>query len=790
MSAKTYLRILQGGIIASLLMVFFVFSSLLFPYITSKQLSFNILMEVLLAIWLVFILRFPQYRPKKSYITWGLVAYFAAILVTSFTGVNFTLSFWGNAERMLGFFPIVHFLIFYLILITVFKTWKEWQALLISSVIIAVLVSLKGVGGANIYSSIGNTAYVSGYLIFNLFFSFLLWLRSEHQGWRWLYALGAIIMLWEFWTCHTSGAIIGLFSSILLLFLLLGLTHKNKNLRRSVIAILAVAIIGVVGIFSQYKSAWFQGSFLRNLTTQKATFQTRLISWKGAAADFKNHPWLGVGLGNYAVIFDKHFDASFFNYATSDTYFDRAHNNIIDITSTTGLVGLISYLSIFVAALYYLIKKFKKNGAYSGRGSFRERQNLEIIVIITLLAAYFIQNLAVFDSLVTYIGLMITLGFIIWLFKEYSPDDESEDRELISNNPADNIEEKKVITMSPDWEWLVLIILLLSTYIFTSQYNLKPWRVFKGTIVGYGNIVNGNFVSGFEAYISALSGTNLDHDARVTLINLVNSNPQILSSLSKDQAGIALDYVISLAEKNVAIAPLDSLSQMQLAEAYNSAARFYYEDVEKFNYYSDLSIKAIDLSIAASPGRAPVYLVKSQMLLMSKKNSEAIDAAKYAVSLNDKYYEGYCRLAQTYSFLQDSENIVAPLTSCIDLGGINSIPSNSLLASTLTYFASINDYSRALIVAERLASLNKGDAAILMNLAKLYLINGDNVKAQETAAEAIKIDKTLSSDWTDFEKIAVDLIANLAANSTASSTTNSTASPTTSPTASSTSPSK
>jgi hypothetical protein len=266
MSAKTYLRILQGGLIASLLIVFFVFSSLLFPYITSKQLSFNILMELLFAVWLVFILRYPAYRPKRSYITWGIAAYLAAILASCAVSVNFTLSFWGNAERMLGLFQVLHFFIFYLILITVFRSWAEWRTLLQSSVIIAIIVSLAGLFGTNSYSTIGNTAYVSGYLIFNIFFSLLLFFRSEQRGWRWLYAPAVVIMLWEFWSCHTSGAIIGLFFSILLLFFLLGLTHINKSLRRASLIVMLAAILVVVGIFSQYQSAWFQGSFLRNLT--------------------------------------------------------------------------------------------------------------------------------------------------------------------------------------------------------------------------------------------------------------------------------------------------------------------------------------------------------------------------------------------------------------------------------------------------------------------------------------------------------------------------------------------
>ncbi len=763
MSDKTYLKILQGGIIASLLVVFLVFSNLLFPYITSKQLPFNILMEFLLVIWLVFIWRYPKYRPKKSYITWGLVVYFLAILITSFTGVNFTLSFWGNAERMLGFFSLIHFLIFYLILITVFRSWRQWRTLLISSVIIAVIVSLRFLTFNTslvfkhlaVYSTIGNTAYVSGYLIFNLFFSLILWLRSEKKWWRWLYAVGAVVMLLEFWAAHTSGAIIGLFLSILLLFLLLSLTHRSKTLRRSALAVLVVVVIGVVAIFLQYRSSWFQHSFLRNLTTEKSTFQTRLISWKSAADDFKYHPWLGVGIGNYAIIFDKHFDASFYNYATSGTYFDRAHNNLIDITSTTGLLGLLTYLSIFIAIIYYLFKKFKQNGGYAGMGDEGEARNLEIIVITALLTAYFIQNLAVFDSLVTYMGLMIIFAFIYWLVLDTSNTEASEAELSLEGDVKSNTGDlkKRICTLSSKWEWPVLIILIISSYIFASQYNIKPWRMFIGSIQGYSKIINGNFAGGFADYQRALVGTHLDHDARVTLINLVDSNPSILYSLPKNQVKSDLDYVVSLAEKNVAIAPLDSLTQMQFAQILEVAARFNYNNPKEFSTYSNRALQAINRSIAASPGRVSVYLVKAQILLVAGKKAEAINTDKYAISLNPHYYEGHCRLSQLYYSLKDANDMSTELSSCLDLGGIHTVRSNSFLASALSYFASKHNYSKALSVAERLSALNPHDAQISMNLGELYLINGEGSKAELNAQRAISIDKKLEVNWREFKNM-------------------------------------
>ncbi|MDD4386102.1 MAG: hypothetical protein PHD06_13085, partial [Bacteroidales bacterium] len=134
MSHKSYLAILKGGIFLALPMVFFVFSGWLFPFITSKQISFNILMELLLPIWLVFIWKFPSYRPQKSWLTWGLFAYMLASALSLIVSPDPNLSFWGDAERMLGIFHLFHFFIFYLILISTFRKPKDWDYLLAASV--------------------------------------------------------------------------------------------------------------------------------------------------------------------------------------------------------------------------------------------------------------------------------------------------------------------------------------------------------------------------------------------------------------------------------------------------------------------------------------------------------------------------------------------------------------------------------------------------------------------------------------------------------------------------------
>jgi O-antigen ligase len=737
MSPKTYLRILQGGIIASLLIMLCVFKNLLFPYITSKQLPFNIIMEMLFALWLVFILRYPEYRPKKNFISLGLLAYFLAILVSCFISVDFNLSVWGDAERMLGFFHLAHFLIFYFILITVFRTWKDWRILLLSSVAVATLVSLIGLFGANNYSTIGNTAYVSGYLIFSIYFVILLFFRTQSKSLRWLYILPLIPMLIEFKNMHTSGAIIGLSVSILLMFLLIGLTHVNKKIRQGSIVAFILAVVVIAGIFSQINSAWFQNSFLKNLTSQKATFQTRLISWRGAAADFHNHPIFGTGFGNYALIFDKTFDSKFYDYSTSDTYFDRAHNNLIDITSTTGLVGLITYLSIFAAVVFYLRKEFKANGKYSG-GDANGLNNIEIIVILSLIAAYFIQNLVIFDSFSTLIGLMTILGFIYWL-------------DLRRGSNEVEAREPRFVIKTDGREAICLISFLLIAFIFTNYYNIKTWKMFIGTINGYSQINSGNLMAGVDIYKNSLTGGAMERDARVTLINLVVANPSLFSNLTAAQAQDIFDYTISLAAKNVSYNPNDSMMQMQLAQILDTAARYNYRDPEKSNFYSTQSLEAIQASIDASPGRATVYFIKAQMQLVRGENDEAVATLKQGIALNPNYFEGYCRLAQVLFIFQvnlsynkyDNE-IGDTLNNCVDKGGSDQISSPSLLQMAIKYYSSTStDLLRATLLSERLATISAPDAKAWLTVAKLYSMLGSTTKAEESLQKAIEIDPSI-----------------------------------------------
>ena len=736
MSQKTYLTILKTGVYLSFLSVFLVNSKLLFPFITTKQIYFNVLIEILFVFWAAFILKYPEYGPfgkardglKKSWISIGLIAYFAAILISTLFSVDFNLSFWGDIERMLGFFHILHFLVFYFIIITVFREWKDWRNLMAVSVAAAFLVSLYSFKIT--FSTIGNSAYVGGYLIFNIYFALLLFFKTKNIPARLACVGAAAVMLVSLKNTDVAGAYVGLGISVFAALFLYGVLNKNKKAKIASWTVLAVLSVSVLAVFINNDSAFVRNNkFLRLITGEvslsKNTFQTRLISWRAAWLDFGSHPIFGTGYGNYAITFDKYFDPTFYNYTRSETYFDRAHNNLIDIASTTGIVGLLTYLSIFAAVGYYLIKGYKD-----------ERISLiEFTLLAGLISAYFIQNLAVFDSLVTYISLMAVLGFIYWISEE-----RGADFAVAARTVGRGFTDKEVYSLLAAGAIMLLVIY---------QYNIKPLQMLKETISGQVAFGRGDAVGGYEAYRKALShNTPLDRDSRDSFIRVI-AQGDILKGVSKEKAREILNYAIDLSNKNLKYNPRDSMTLLINAQLLNLTSIFYKDDPEKFYDYSNRALAAADKSIDSSPGRVPIYFQKAQIYITRGEIDKAIETLKYAESLNEDYYDSVCRLAK----LRIAEGMpegYEDMSACVDKGGARILSPASFVVQLINYYMKKEDWPRVLKLYERLSRLNPKNTKILADLANLYANTGNKEKAIRTARKASDINPSLKDSVESF----------------------------------------
>ncbi len=740
MSQKIYLFILKTGVLAGFISFFLVSKNLLFPYITSKQIFFNILIEILFVVWLAFIIKYPHWQPfkkkNKNLITIGLGAFFVALVVSLLATVDVNMSFWGDIERMLGIFHLLHFLVFYFIIITVMRNWRDWKMLLIASVASGTLVALKAVNGERL-SFIGNAAYVAGLMIFNIYFALIL-MAKEKSNWRWVYLFPILLMLQSFKIAAISGAYVGMVFSVVCFFFLLGILHKNKKVKIGTLLLTVILAGGIWWAFTNKDHPLVSKiEPIQEISVDKNTFQTRLISWRAAGKEFKNNWLLGVGHGNYSMIFDKHFDPHFFDHTRNETYFDRAHNNVIDIASTTGIVGIGAYMSIFVFLGIYLVKAYRK-----------ERLGiLEFALLSCLTIAYFVQNLAVFDSLVTYVSLMVFLAYVHWL----------------ANHEEEKGNTQSLLSESGDRGWTnseiyPLFGAGLIVFAIMWNYNILPLKMLDRTIAGQRAFGQRNFAKAVDEYRNALQyNTPLDRDSRFTLVRSAISNYWQMRPMDQEERDEDLEFIIEQAEKNVALSPFDSLLQMQLSRMYDVAAR-YHSNKTKREEYAQLALNAVNRSVEASPGRIPVYFVKSQILLNSGQKEKAIETLEYAASLNDNYFEAQCQLAQARLMPQeiDEEEEVkgyASLDRCLENGGQGFLVALNAIKRGINHYAQEGNMEHVVKLYKQLVKYEPKNPENWINLAKLHNNVGNYEQAIKAAEKAKEVEPSLKDDVNEFIKV-------------------------------------
>jgi O-antigen ligase len=124
----------------------------------------------------------------------------------------------------------------------------------------------------------------------------------------------------------------------------------------------------------------------------------RLAHWQAGWDMFSEHPWLGVGIGNYEPVYPA--------YALPrwDEPLGHAHNYYLNIAAEAGLVGLSAYLILWVAVFWQAWQVVRRTYGYW------QGVAVGILGILTHLAVHnFFDNLYVHGM---YVHIAILLGLI------------------------------------------------------------------------------------------------------------------------------------------------------------------------------------------------------------------------------------------------------------------------------------------------------------------------------------------------------------------------------------------
>jgi len=621
---------LKAGIFILPVLSLIVASSLFFPFITGKNFFFRIAVEILFFFW-VFVACFDKnYRPRKSPILIALASTLFFLTLATIFSANPYHSFWSNFERMEGLISHIHLFLYFLILTNVFnppaggkRGWKWFFTDLIAVSFILVIygflqffgVVAAGQGGARLDATFGNSTYFAIFLIFHLFLIALFFSKTKNQGIRLgLALLFALELILVFMTA-TRGAILGIVGGAAAFAVIMAILTSNRKIRYGALSLFAFLTLLIVLFLLFRHSAFIEKNYvfsrLANISITEATTESRLTIWQMSFKGFLERPFLGWGPENFNLVFNKYFEPNLF---ISESWFDRAHDIVFDWLISAGILGFLAYWSVWGAAIFVVIKAYKK----------KQFTSVETGLFFALFIAYAFHNIFVFDNLTSYFLFFSILGYLH--FKYIQTHSEIESEKLLKPQDARNIGIGCYLLIT-----LVFIAVVFSLYFA----NMKPILAGRQLLATLGEMgVKGADVDFMlnefdKVFAYKTFGTG---EAREQLGSYAERIVAVSNIASQDKTK-AITKAIEEMKKQVQESPDDARSWLFLTSLYTKSNQL------------DSALAAAARAKELSPQKQQIRFVIADIYLTAGQYDKAFEVLKEAYDLDHNYPEAARNLA-------------------------------------------------------------------------------------------------------------------------------------------------
>ena len=364
-------------LIASILVPVIMPVGFFFPYVVPRNIFFRVVVE-LGALALVWALCFGDEELDLRYepVFWAIVAFVSAALLSALFSPARDHSLFGDFERMGGVWAWLHLALFFLLLRTLRD--QEWNWILNAALIVSIVVSFGAILEHSTIalsarlsdsilsassSTVGNPGLLAAYLLFAI--GLAGYLASTSVRFRLPYLAAAGVNLLALVYAENRSTVIGLALGAVTGSVIFAALHTAPR-RRWVAPAAAVGLAFLVAGVSVGIRAFPSSALTRRaptvlqrlaLTNPAGTDESRTMQWSAAIDGFKDRPLLGYGLENHDLVWSAHFDPGI--YRSSTDVFDRTHNQYLELLATTGLIGSLTFLAIWLAIAVTLIRAYQ-----------------------------------------------------------------------------------------------------------------------------------------------------------------------------------------------------------------------------------------------------------------------------------------------------------------------------------------------------------------------------------------------------------------------------------------------
>jgi len=692
--------VVLGGLFLVTLIPLFVANSLFFPFITGKAFAFRILIEIVFVAWLILVLLNKDYLPRSSKILWSFLVFVFVITLADIFGFNPYVSFWSNFERMEGLVSLLHLGAFFVVIGSVFnrKNWDVFFKVSLGVSLIICFYSLLQImdvitinqGGVRVDGTLGNAIYLAVYLMFHAFLSTFYFFKSEGFK-KWFYLGLTVFELIILYFTASRGVVLGLVAGAIVSASLIALFEKDrKTLRRTAGLVLLTIFILIAGFFVIKDTQFVRNNetLARFSDTSFEKFKTegRYFIWPMAVEGIKDRPILGYGHEGFQFVFDGKYNPDLYGH---EPWFDRSHNIYLDWMIVGGILGLTSFLSIFLLTFW----KLRKTNNFSV---------IEKNILAGLLVAYLFQGIFIFDNLTSYILLFSVIAFI-W---SQSAEDSKIGYNLISKFNNKNLKLAYSVTS--------LVLLVIFIYIL----NVKPLLANKNLLFAIHpnnspEVRLDYFKKVFES--DTFGSTEALYQLMRASMTL-GSNPNVPNEIKSEYLALSEENIRKLTQK---------FSEAKLF--LNSGS--FYNSINR----PDEALKYLEKAKEFSPTRQDIYLEIGISYFSLGQTQKAIDNFNYAIELQPNNSEGNVRAAITLLYSGNQEEAERFLAK-IDESTYYS--DNRILNA----FAAGKQYDKVLEIWQKRVESNPSNISTRQSLVGAYILIGHLEKAIEELNTIINLE--------------------------------------------------
>lgn len=414
---KILLWVIRLCIVGILFLPLIVVPQALFLYIFGKAVLFQIFVEIAFGSWLILCLLNTVYRPQfRNTLILSMMFFLSILVMTAFTGIDPLRSFWSTQERMTGIILYLHLFAYALLLSSTIKQVFEWKMFLTASVAVNIIVLLfgfleLGIEGGRLASTLGNPVFFATYALSHFWTAGYLFFQERGRVLKWVYGCSVVLNAIAIVVAGSRGVFLAFFIGLLFFLFTFAFCIAKWSRRRlllfGMLLLLGSGIITLVllrtpsGITAGKK--YLPNVISRTLYGGGESNRDRLALWTIAFQGWKERPILGWGWENYRTVYEKYLIPRSF----MDTWYDRSHNQLLDVLVFTGSIGVFSYILFWFFISAFLIRAF--------RFPKEPKIRAAILCISAFFLSYGIQNVFAFDSLVPLIFFFMNVGLLISL---------------------------------------------------------------------------------------------------------------------------------------------------------------------------------------------------------------------------------------------------------------------------------------------------------------------------------------------------------------------------------------